>query len=364
MGLAEINLASTSVEVIRYYINSPTYTKNIGTYEWYSAKQSVYASKSYSSASPYCIPWEKETYKHYYVTGITGTTQFSTTDELAAGRDLGNNWTASITNSSMADGKFLSLTKTPTTTYLQRTAYTLELGDVFYSDGAISKPGLSKLYPGKTPIGVVAFIPTNDTEKAWVEPTHNGGRALVMALKNSAENEVLYDNTVANGYPAYSGKYKTGASGAIAYSDWSNDKSGYTDTHTYLSTTGSPAGYYALNHSPAGPSTSSGWFLPTAGQWIYVLASRAGITPNSVSIQSSTYDTTSKAFNTLNSYLINSGAAYSALSKTLYWTNTNYLSGSTTGVWVLNFGNGFSIGGESNKADNDYLNYVRPFLAF
>ena len=362
MGLVNINLSSTSADKVRYYINSPTYTKNIGTYTWYSAKETVYASGTYSSSSPYCQPYQYSTYVHYYITKYTGTTQFSATNTLSTGYDQPNSWTLSVTNSSIADGNYYSVTKTPSTTYLQYTAYTLALGDVFYSDGAISKPGSSNLYSGKTPIGVVVFIPANDTEKAWAEPSHNGGRALVMALKNSVSSKVVYDNTVTGGYPAYSGKYKT-ASNNVAYSDWGNDKSGYTNTHNYLSTSGSPAGYNALNHSPAGPSSSSGWFLPTVGQWVYVLAPRASLTPSSI-VLPTTYDTTKTAFTTINGYLSNSGASCTLLASDFHWTNTNWLSNNTVGIWNLNFAGGFTFSGESNKADNDYLGYVRPFLAF
>ena len=363
MGLVQINLASISADKIRYYINSPTYTKNIGTYEWFSVKQAVYASATYSSNSPYCNPYQDESYKHFYITKASGTTQFSASNTLTSGYDQPNSWTETITNPSIADGGYISVTKTPTTTYLQRTAYTLALGDVFYSDGSISKPGSSNLYTGKTPIGVIVFIPSNDTEKAWAEPTHNGGRALVMALKNSVNSQVLYDNTVSGGYPTYSGKHKT-ASTNVAYSDWGNDKSGYSTTHTYLSTSGSPAGYYALNHSPAGPSSSSGWFLPTVGQWIYALAPRASLAPSNI-ILTNTYDSSNLAFKALNGYLQNSGASYTLLATNYYWPNTNWISGSTVGVWNLNFkDSGWGFNGESNKTDGDHLGYVRPFLAF
>ena len=363
MGLVQINLASISADKIRYYINSPTYTKNIGTYEWFSVKQAVYASATYSSNSPYCNPYQDESYKHFYITKASGTTQFSAANTLASGYDQPNSWTETITNPSIADGGYISVTKTPTTTYLQRTAYTLALGDVFYSDGSISKPGSSNLYTGKTPIGVVVFIPANDTEKAWAEPTHNGGRALVMALKNSVNSQVLYDNTVSGGYPTYSGKHKT-ATTNVAYSDWGNDKSGYSTTHTYLSTSSSPAGYYALSHNPAGPSSSSGWFLPTVGQWIYALAPRASLAPSNIIIPN-TYDSSNLAFKALNGYLQNSGASYTLLTTNYYWPNTNWISGSTVGVWNLNFfDSGWSISGESNKTDGDHLGYVRPFLAF
>ena len=374
MGLVNINISNTSVDKVRYYINSPTYTKNIGTYEWYSVKQTIYASSTYSSTSPYCLPYIYSTYVHYYITSATGTTQFSTSNTLSSGYDNPNSWTQSVTNSSIANGNLLVLTKTPSTTYLQRTAYTLELGDVFYSDGSISKPGSSNLYSGKTPIGIVVFISANDTEKAWAEPTHNGGRALVMAFKNYGNSNTGYylDTSTSGSYPVWSGKPSIDSDGT----NFSDDKSGYTNCHTYLYQAYNPASYYAMRYTPAAPESSSGWFIPSAGQWMFVLGRLYG--SNDATIANwrfrTAYDTSKTAYTKINKYLSDSGVSYLALIDSYldatgttgqYWTSTSTTLTGRSAVWYQNFAlGGVYITSESDKDGGDQMNLVRPFLAF
>ena len=247
---------------------------------------------------------------------------------------------------------------------------------MFYSDGAISKPGSSNLYSGKTPIGVVVFIPANDTEKAWAEPSHNGGRALVMALTNYGNSNTGYymDTSTSGAYPVWSGKP------SATKTEWTNDKSGYTNCRTYLNTTSTPASYYAIRYTPSAPSTSSGWFIPTAGQWLFVLGRLFGAADATISGWSlaTGYDSSYTAFNKINGYLKNSGASYLLLinyspsseyaaNGPQYWTSSSQTNSSNSTVWYTHFGdssNGIKIAGESNKRDGDEQNLVRPFLAF
>ena len=234
----------------------------------------------------------------------------------------------------------------------------------------MSKPGSSNLYSGKTPIGVVVFIPANSTEKEWAEPSHNGGHALVMALTNYSNSNTGYylDTSVSGKYPIWSGKP------SVDISSWTNDKSGYTNCHTYLNKTTNPASYNAMRHTPSAPSSSSGWFIPTAGQWFYTLGKLASIsTITSMSLRSG-YDTSSISYTTLNNYLKNSGAFYLLLINTSldatgktgqYWTSSSTTSSTSSTVFYQNFAlAGIYITSESDKTGGDQHNLVRPFLAF
>ena len=368
MGLVRLNLISKSPYNVKYYLSTDN------NYKFYTTTTTtVYSSTSFtalpSNISTLYPAIANSTYYAIVEANSATTSQnftFTSSNTLVSTADGTNDWTYTA---SLKSGEYAAYTASFNVTYLASSQYTLQLGDVFYSDGSVSRPGSSNLMSGKTPIGVVVFIPSNNTEKEWTEPSHNGGHALVMALTNSVSGKVLYDNTVSNGYPQYSGKYKTPySSSGSAYDDWKNDKSGYTNTHTYLSTTGSPAGYYALHHSPAGPTSSSGWFLPTVGQWIYVLAPRANLNPTSIVVSGTSNDTSDKARTALNGYLSASGASYTTLVQDFHWTNTNWIyTNGEIGIWNLNFyatTGGFRFNGESNKADGDHLGYVRPFLAF
>ena len=69
--------------------------------------------------------------------------------------------------------------------------YTMAVGDIYYSDGAITKPKPEDISAaranGKTPIGVIGYLGNNK----WTESgtgSGYGGHALVMCLKNIGSN--------------------------------------------------------------------------------------------------------------------------------------------------------------------------------
>ena len=170
--------------------------------------------------------------------------------------------------------------------------YTMEVGDIYYSDGAITKPKDEDISAaranGKTPIGVIGYLGNNK----WTESgtgSGYGGHALVMCLKTigstgstkaaqEGKNVQAYIGTI---YAWYSSNSDTGrklyvnSKNKIVDSKDQSYGSGYTETDALIKQWGpaAVAAYQAKNYStlPAPTNKCTGWFLPTAGQYYAVM---------------------------------------------------------------------------------------------
>ena len=171
--------------------------------------------------------------------------------------------------------------------------YTLEVGDIYYTNGALTHQD----YDLETiqPIGIVGYL-GNDY---WTEKGVNGkgGHALVMCLRNvdsaGSTQEALddYDQNGFNGTKVknYIGKtfqfltYRTPSvrpcinSKEDIVNSCNNAKgSGYTETNALITTyhENAPAAFYAKNYTTLYPTSDlcTGWFLPSAGQYYAVMS--------------------------------------------------------------------------------------------
>lgn len=137
------------------------------------------------------------------------------------------------------------------------------VGDLYYSDGTYSKT----LEPGKTPIGVVAYVddPMTTADGEIVETDHGGGHGLVLCLKNAA-NRVKWSTEKVT---KFSGQWVTDLAGLKRL----NNVSGYSYTATMAANADRyPAAAAAKNYKelPA-PAGTTGWFLPSAQQWVKMM---------------------------------------------------------------------------------------------
>ena len=171
--------------------------------------------------------------------------------------------------------------------------YTLEVGDIYYTNGALTHQN----YDLETiqPIGIVGYL-GNDY---WTEKgvSGKGGHALVMCLRNvdsaGSTQEALddYDQNGFNGTKVknYIGKtfqfltYRTPSvrpcinSKEDIVNSCNNAKgSGYTETNALITTyhENAPAAFYAKNYTTLYPTSDlcTGWFLPSAGQYYAVMS--------------------------------------------------------------------------------------------
>lgn len=171
--------------------------------------------------------------------------------------------------------------------------YTLKLGDIYYTNGALTHQN----YDLETiqPIGIVGYL-GNDY---WTEKgvSGKGGHALVMCLRNvdsaGSTQEALddYDQNGFNGTKVknYIGKtfqfltYRTPSvrpcinSKEDIVNSCNNAKgSGYTETNALITTyhENAPAAFYAKSYTTLYPTSDlcTGWFLPSAGQYYAVMS--------------------------------------------------------------------------------------------
>ena len=241
------------------------------------------------------------------------------------------------------------------------------VGDIYYSDGSWS----STYDTNKTPIGVVV-----STNPDYCEKGSGYGHGLVMALKNCTSATISM-------YAWRDEDSDAGLDKINTLKKMYNNKSGYLNTDTIVNNKTRttmvtysqdvfPAFYQAVNYSLGkAPEGSTGWFLPSMGQWWDVLEKVAAYNGTSLGISSKHDDGSSyyygdgdgtTAVSALNNVLSKNrltNTLYDSFATSMYfWTSSEYV---ISHACYLGFG-----------SSNLYLNVygkassyrVRPFLAF
>ena len=152
------------------------------------------------------------------------------------------------------------------------------LGDLFYSDGCYSTTGIG----GKTPIGVIAYLGTDAFSENGVTlrdgTTTLSSHGLVLCLRNASDN-IQWSTVYENEYDD-----ATDVSGDSGLRRTTN-VSGYTNTKMLIDKNASnyPAASAAWNYTGiTAPTTTTGWFLPSAQQWVKMLEGLGEMSVNSV----------------------------------------------------------------------------------
>ena len=230
---------------------------------------------------------------------------------VPASENFGNNKMFKVTNYEYTNNKFVSIVKPNTETEFsggkndygvwslsipaiepnaigsgssvinKKQRFTLELGDMYYDDGALTHQS-EALASSKTPIGVVGYI-AKGGDDYWVEKntkaTGIGGHALVMCLKmlGSKNSKDLGTRYAFLGNATSHGFWWLSNENAINDSHDKESGSGYLSTKDMVAHN-SPAGkaVLAYNDLPAPVDKSTGWFLPSIGQY-YAILSYLGI---------------------------------------------------------------------------------------
>ena len=212
---------------------------------------------------------------------------------------------------------------------------TAQIGDFVFSDGTW---GSLAANPGKTP---VAIIFSNTTSVVDFNDGYTHGYA--MALKNVHSS----GSTVGT----YKWANSDGDVSGIINISWqtnTSDMEGRTNT-SFINTSSYPAGYAAMTtykSQVAAPSGTSGWFLPSSGQW-YNISSNLGSTSA-----------------TLNSKLskVGSGNYDSFGSNESYWSSSENSSGDAYAAGV--FSDGSMSAYVCSKSPSGRSVRVRAVLAF
>jgi len=130
---------------------------------------------------------------------------------------------------------------------------TVKVGNYLFSDGTWGY--LADSFGSATPVAVIFSNTTSATDQ-----TNGWAHGYAMALKN-ASTSVAWGTTVAGtdtGNPT--GTFVNTSAAQIA------DKDGYTHT-TKINSSSYPAASAATSYTVAAPSNTSGWYLPSVGQW-------------------------------------------------------------------------------------------------
>ena len=233
------------------------------------------------------------------------------------------------------------------------------LGDLFYSDGTFN----SELIPGKTPIGVVAYVGTDVFSENGATlrdgTTTLQSHGLVLSLRDAG---YMWWNPSDNSY-----RKTQFATSAIVNSTAGLKRdtyvSGYANTQQLGSNENFYACYAAWNYTDlAAPAATTGWFLPTAQQWVKMLEGLGGLNESSI-VWAESFDsgcTSALQFEAAMAKVGEKGTDFDGLTGKIFWSssestgnaavNINYSSGSSMGInWGLK---------------STLSCYVRPVLAF
>ena len=260
MGLAVINLGQKTHYDYRHLSTD-------ANFKWVHASSTVTASSSISGNMPY-----KNGSNYMAVVRTSSPTVFKSVSTDA------DKWSLSFQPSA---GQIV--TKTAISARADNNdAYAMAVGDVYYSDGDMSHQS-EDLISGKTPIGIVGYIGNNYWTEKGTKPGIAGGHALVMALKTIGSTGTTDHGT---GYPwktsrTDDGRTKVNTSALIVGSFSQTYGSGYKES-VALNNSTHPAAQAALayNTTLKAPATSTGWFLPSAGQY-YAIMNAIGDYPSS-----------------------------------------------------------------------------------
>lgn len=356
MGLAEITLGSKTFDN-NYYLS--TYT----SYTWKNGTTTFHA---YAGISGYSL-YKVADYRYVALVKPDITTDFSCDPTTDA-----DSWTEKV-SVNPTPNSVAKATATSKRTSWPAKSYTMTVGDIYYSDGAITKPAdiSAARVNSKTPIGVIGYLGNNK----WTESgtgSGYGGHALVLCLKNVGSTSTKNYGSNFNLYSStsYGGRTKLKTGDLIRGSSGKDYGSGYIETSALIAK-GSNAASAAKNYStlPAPQKKCTGWFLPTAGQYYAVMSQLGkGISPDTW---------------TLNDFFGNmtsvSGNINTALSKVGNNNYTEFFQGTSTWAWtsseydapyaiLIDSGVNESKGAGSIRFNYNYGTVsnipIRPFLAF
>ena len=353
MGLAVLNRESKSVP--KHYILSgyPSYTWDNGTTTLIPSDTLSNSQKLYATTNTQGVK----------VIPPSVAFTFSSTSR---GDDA---WSGDVKITAAANGVGTGTAKIKATKV--DNYYTMAVGDIYYSDGAITKPKdiSAARANGKTPIGVIGYLGNNK----WTESgtgSGYGGHALVMCLKNIGSNGTT---DMGQGYRWYSkdtdcGGFKVDTGDKIRGSFDKDYGSGYKETVTKESAF--EAANAAKNYTslPAPRNKCTGWFLPSAGQYYAVMSQLGGgISPDTWEINEFFGNMTTVSGN-INAALSKVGPnQYTELfqeTNTWAWTSSEF---SPTNAVYVDSGVDNSKGSGSVRfggCKKTYQPTVRPFLAF
>ena len=299
---------------------------------------------------------------------LTTVTLVSATSELYVALPAlpaGTYWFSATAGSKPYIAKATVSTATTAGNYYQSTVKMATLGDLMAADGKFYADAAAITAASTTAIGVIAHL-GND---ACTETIANGGgHGLVLCLKNAASNIAWSTDKSSQAYTGNA--FVTNADGLKR----SDGVSGYSATAALASATDAstvyPAAYQAQHYTtlPAPTAGTTGWFLPSAQQWVKMQTGLGALDESSITWLS-WFDNSHTAADKWEAALSKAGSGnYDSMTSAYLW----YLSSSECSAYSAVYLSVATDTGDAygfewlyfNKDVTVSSNRVRPVLAF
>lgn len=181
---------------------------------------------------------------------------------------------------------------------------TLKIGDYYYNDGTFS----TQLDESKICVGVVFSLETTEIEKA-----HGWTHGQIVALEDAGDKKYKWGRGPAGDLPAHVYEEESVAL---------QDRNGYLYTHSgYTDGDNFEAFNMARCYPVLLPTCTSGWYLPSLGQWRDILTNLGKVT-----VTDEGYFDNIEAWKNLD--FLNIGVGF-------YWSSTAGGGSSSWGVYFL-----------------------------
>ena len=219
-----------------------------------------------------------------------------------------------------------------------------DLGKLIGADGNIYANAAQASAAGTTAVAMIAYV-GSETGSA----TYNHGLAIALT-----------DATTS--YCVWAGAYESaGVSTSPTMTAHKAFLNGIADTETLVMKYGAGyAAYIAKNYGVTAPTGTSGWFLPSSGQWLKFFEAAGVDVANWTSwnwAPAPSEGTQADNWTKINNLLT---AVGSSIEQDWYWSSSESNSGYAVGLY-FNSSNGVKLFNDRKDYPNDY---VRSFLAF
>ena len=277
----------------------------------------------------------------------------------------GTYWFNATASSKPYIAKATVSTATEAGKYYQSTVKMATLGDLMGQDGKFYADADAITAANTKAIGVIAHIGNDATTEAIA---NGGGHGLVLCLKNALSNVSWSTNTSSQAYTGNA--YVSSVEGLTR----TEGVSGYAATAALATVEDAvtiyPAAYQAKNYTGLkAPTGTTGWFLPSAQQWVKMQTGLGGLSESSITWRS-WFDPDHTAAGKWEAALSKAGSGnYDSMTERSYfWSSSEYSAYYAVLLDVVATGTGNVYGfywynhGKDYTEGNRYR--VRPVLAF
>ncbi len=259
----------------------------------------------------------------------------------------GKNITIVSSDKDVAEGKIYNITRSALTYPIALSAVTSDyVGSVVTTDGNVYATVAAASAASKTAVAVIAYVGTAGS----VDASSDTYRGLAVALSdaNSGSN-CQWAESFAN---CLSSSQTSDIVAALGFKNGITCTSTLTDDgHTHAAATAA-----ASNNGTAAPTGTSGWFMPSMGQWNLIVQGLATKKAGSAVTTDLTYQTDNPTYKADNLNSVITAAGGTGFKTNSYWASTEQ---NLVRAWAIYFTNGYA----TNYAKTVNY-YVRSIIAF